>query len=127
MDSPHLVGARIRTIRKRRSLTQEDLAARIGRSVNSVSALERGLSKPAFDTLVRLASALEVPVRDFFAPVAEAESPEHAALQGELLDVAQALPLAELALTVRIAGLVGRWRAGRDGRGPAAGERGADG
>jgi transcriptional regulator with XRE-family HTH domain len=111
MDTPHGVGARIGAIRRRRGLTQKELAGRIGRSVNTLSALERGLAKPGFDTLLSLASALGVPAGDFFAPAAGdgADRAPHAALYGELLNAARSLPLAELELTVRIAAAVAGW------------------
>lgn len=60
------VGGRLREIRKSRGLTQERLAERIERSVDAVSALERGLALPSFETLEKLADVLDVPVRDFF-------------------------------------------------------------
>jgi transcriptional regulator with XRE-family HTH domain len=111
MESERSVGRRIRSIRRRRGLTQKALAKRVGRSVNTLSALERGICKPGFDTLLLLASALGVPARDFFTPGAGdgADSPEHAALYEELLGAARALPLAELALAVRITGAVAGW------------------
>lgn len=132
MDTPHCVGARIGAIRKRRGLTQKELAKGIGRSVNTLSALERGLSKPSFDTLLSLSSALGVPTGDFFAPAAgnQADNPVHAALYGALLDTARSLPLAELELTVRIAAVVARWYAGLwDQRSAVSdqGDRNADG
>lgn len=123
MDTPQCVGGRIRAIRKSRGLTQEDLAARIGRSVSTLSELERGIGKPSFDTLLLLASALGVPARDFFAPTAStADSPDRAALYGELVDAARTLPPDLLNLTVRIVAVVARWhesgrsRAGTAGR-----------
>jgi transcriptional regulator with XRE-family HTH domain len=60
------VALRIRTIRKRRGLTQDQLAERIGRTGDAISQLERGLSLPSFETLERLALALDSPIRDFF-------------------------------------------------------------
>lgn len=60
------VGARIRHHRDRAGLTQVDLAEKIGIASENVSRIERGSFAPSFDTLVDLASALNVPVRDFF-------------------------------------------------------------
>jgi transcriptional regulator with XRE-family HTH domain len=114
MESVRGVGARVGVIRRRRGLTQAELAGRIGRSAEAVSSLERGKHLPSLDILQRLAAALDMPIQEFFAPAAEAESPEHAALYGELLDTARTLPLAELDLTVRIVATVARWHA--DGR-----------
>lgn len=110
MDTAQCVGVRVRAIRKRRSLTQEALAKLIGRTVESVSALERGRHKPSFETLQRLSQVLGVPVRDFFAPAGgdEAENPKQAALYSELLAAARTLPLADLEMTVEIVGVVAK-------------------
>lgn len=109
METARCIGARVGVIRKRRGLTQADLAERIDRSVEAVSSLERGKHMPSFDILQRLASALDVPIQDFLAPAgcgSEAASPEHAALFSELLATARALPLADLEKAVKIIGVV---------------------
>lgn len=67
MDIRSRVALRIRTIRKSRGLTQEDLAAMIDRSVDAVSNMERGTSLASYDTLERLAIGLGVPLASFFA------------------------------------------------------------
>ena len=69
MESLSAIGARVRTLRKRRGLTQEELAGRIGRSVETLSVLERGRATPTLPVLGRLSEALDVPLRDFFDPV----------------------------------------------------------
>lgn len=115
MESARCVGLRIGAIRRRRGLKQAELAARIDRTVVSVSGIERGVHPPSFDMLQRLASALGVPVRDFFAPGGddgEADDPEQAALCGELLDTARTLPLADLQMTVDLVGVVARKHGG---------------
>ncbi|NIA70418.1 helix-turn-helix transcriptional regulator [Pelagibius litoralis] len=48
------VGLLVRALRKRRGLTQADLAERIDRSETAVRAIERGASAPSFVTLDRL-------------------------------------------------------------------------
>lgn len=111
MDSAQRVGRRIGAIRKRRGLTQAELGNRIGRSVNAMSALECGRNRPALDILLRLASVLDVSAREFFAPAVDGGGcPIHAALYGELLDIARLLPLADLEKAVKIVHIV----AGRD-------------
>lgn len=65
METRQRIGQRVRTIRRLRRLTQEELAGRIERSVEAVSALERGKSNPTMETLERLAEHLGVPMRDF--------------------------------------------------------------
>lgn len=66
MDIRSRVALRVRTIRKARGLTQEDLAEMIERSVDAVSNIERGVSLAGYDTLERLAEGLGVPVAEFF-------------------------------------------------------------
>ena len=66
--SGHLQGLarRIRTLRERRGLTQEDFAARCGISVSFASLLERGERSPSYETLVQVAAALGVPLAELF-------------------------------------------------------------
>ncbi|MFY2563973.1 helix-turn-helix domain-containing protein [Corallococcus terminator] len=60
----HLQGLarRIRALRERRGLTQEDFAARCGISVSFASLLERGERGPSYETLLQVAVALELPL-----------------------------------------------------------------
>jgi transcriptional regulator with XRE-family HTH domain len=99
MSQKARVAARIREIRKQRSLTQEALAERIDRSVDAISGLERGLALPSFETLEKLAQALDVPLRDFF-DTDERESPERAGMIAALLLHARGLSDADLAVAV---------------------------
>jgi len=59
-------GALVRHHRKRAGLSQAQLAERIDRQTNAVQRLESGEAAPTFDTVVRLAEALDVDVRDLF-------------------------------------------------------------
>lgn len=60
------VGQRIREVRERQALSLKALAARCGLSLNAISRIERGESSPTVSSLHRLASALDVPITDFF-------------------------------------------------------------
>jgi transcriptional regulator with XRE-family HTH domain len=66
--SGHLRGLarRIRTLRERRGLTQEDFAERCGISVSFASLLERGERSPSYETLVQVSVALEIPLAELF-------------------------------------------------------------
>ena len=66
MDAKRLMGARIKSLRRGRGLTQEQIAERTGLSVNYVSRIERGLENPTLDTLLGLAKALKVEPLDLF-------------------------------------------------------------
>ena len=54
------VGQRIKAAREKKSMTQEDLAARINISPTHVSVIERGTKIPRIDTFVAIANVLEV-------------------------------------------------------------------
>ena len=60
------LGAQLRTLRKTRDLTLEQLAARSGVSAGLLSQMERGQGNPSFNTLVQVAHALSVPVASLF-------------------------------------------------------------
>lgn len=60
------VGERIRSLRDRGGLSLRALAEKCGLSINAISLIERGENSPTVSTLHRLATALEVPITDFF-------------------------------------------------------------
>jgi len=73
LDPKHL-GLRIRQAREHLSLSQEDLAAAVGKDQGAVSEYENGRRKLAVTDLPRFATVLEVPLSYFFeeeAPVYE--------------------------------------------------------
>jgi transcriptional regulator with XRE-family HTH domain len=90
MDIRSRVALRIRTIRKCRGLTQEDLAAMIDRSVDAVSNIERGTSLAGYDTLERLAEGLGVPLAEFFSD-SEPGAPRRTKAMQRLIDAARML------------------------------------
>jgi transcriptional regulator with XRE-family HTH domain len=63
-----MIGLRIRSLRRERGLSQEALAglARIDRSY--MSSVERGLRNISVLNIARIATALDVPVRDLLGP-----------------------------------------------------------
>ena len=67
MDTKAKVGARVRAIRRERGHSQARLGEMSGRSVETISSIERGKALPSTETLELLAAALEVHVREFFA------------------------------------------------------------
>lgn len=65
-DVRHLVGQRVQILRKRKQLSQEELAGRIGIDTKSLSRLERGQHYPSLETLERIRVELDVDLKDFF-------------------------------------------------------------
>lgn len=62
-DLKKALGARIKASRLARELTQEQLAERIDKSVQTVSSIERGVYWPSSETLMGLSTALGVPLQ----------------------------------------------------------------
>jgi transcriptional regulator with XRE-family HTH domain len=60
------VGLRLRSLRDKQGLSLRALAERSGLSINAISLIERGENSPTVSSLHRLATALNVPVTDFF-------------------------------------------------------------
>ena len=59
-------GARLRTLRREAGMTQEELASTAGISVDFLSLIERGINAPSFETIEKIASALDKPVQELF-------------------------------------------------------------
>jgi transcriptional regulator with XRE-family HTH domain len=60
------LGVRVAELRRRKNLTQEQLAERVGRSVEFISLVERGVNSPSVAGLEKFAKALGVEVKDLF-------------------------------------------------------------
>jgi transcriptional regulator with XRE-family HTH domain len=59
-----IVGQNIRTLRKQAGLTQEELAEKADLSYKYVGEVERGVVNISLDSLMRIAKALKMKVRD---------------------------------------------------------------
>jgi transcriptional regulator with XRE-family HTH domain len=81
MDIKRAVGRRIKIVRQRSGLTQDQLAEQVGLSPKYISGIERGVENPTMDILIRLAKALEVEPYDLFL-FGESEEHEKALRKG---------------------------------------------
>ena len=81
MDIKRAVGKRIKLVRQRNGLTQDQLAERVGLSPKYISGIERGVENPTMDNLIRLAKVLEVEPYDLFL-FGESEENEKALRKG---------------------------------------------
>ena len=84
IDLKRDIGRGIAEARIRRGLTQEDLAQRVGCSIDAVANLERGLSFPRLRMLVALSRQLRVPLRDLLDQVDQTDPSDERRAQLEL-------------------------------------------
>lgn len=64
------LGQRLRHLRRSRSLTLEQLGAKVGRAPSQLSLIENGKREPRLSLLQAIAGALDVPVNDLLRPEA---------------------------------------------------------
>ncbi len=73
-----LIGSRIRAIRKKRGLTQEQLSERADISPQHCSGIETGAAKVSLPALVRIANALDATPDDFLLDSVKQSAPLYA-------------------------------------------------
>lgn len=66
MDVKELIGNRIKELRKKKGLSQEQLSEKAEITPNYLSRVERGTENPTLNMLIKLANALEVEVWEIF-------------------------------------------------------------
>ncbi len=60
------LGKNIKARRIEIGLTQQELADKINKGLNFVGKIEIAFSKPSFDTVIDIANALEIKLKDLF-------------------------------------------------------------
>lgn len=105
MDLKSYIGLEVRAARKRKGLTQEQLAEKIDRAVETISNLERGRTWTGLKTLETLSRVLEQPIQTFFPAdtLRLSGSPDARKLELELAEIATEMNRKELAQLVRLA------------------------
>jgi len=71
MPTKILVGNVILKLRSLHKITQEELAARCSLTPNSISKLERNISEPNFETILKLAKAFDMKASEFIKEIEE--------------------------------------------------------
>ena len=102
-DTKKLIGVRIKELRKQAGLTQEQLAEQVGLDSRHLSRLEVGRHFPSLDSLERIATALGIPLAEFFK-FPDDESIQ--ALRAELTKFAKRANDGQIRLAVNILKLV---------------------
>ncbi len=84
-DTIRIVGRRVKALRKQQGLSQEKLAEKVGKSVDAISSIERGVSMPMLETAYALSEALGVRFFDLFRE--ESQAVEVESLPAEVQDL----------------------------------------
>lgn len=61
-----LLGKRVKILRENAHLTQEKLAEKAGISLDYLGKIEVSINKPGIKTILKLANALDIPIKEFF-------------------------------------------------------------
>lgn len=62
----HYLGKRIKRLRRLAHITQVQMAETVNLSVNYISEIETGIASPTLKTLLKLAQALDVEIKELF-------------------------------------------------------------
>jgi transcriptional regulator with XRE-family HTH domain len=92
MSSPsprkvHLVGSRIRELRKGRHLTQTELSEKIGIAQSDLSRMEQGEYKVGLDTLFKVLQVFDLKMGEFFGETEDPRAQETRALVQEFQEL----------------------------------------
>ena len=74
LDIKKMIGNRIKELRARKDVTQEQLAEKVEINTKYLSSIERGKENPTLDIFIRVAESLGVDIGDIFKQL-EAEDP----------------------------------------------------
>lgn len=88
MDIKQMIGARIKDIRTKKGITQEQLSERMEINPKYLSSIERGKENPTLNTLIKLSKSLEVDLGEIFSFVLAEDPSKRKSLILSLLDEA---------------------------------------
>jgi len=83
-----MIGARIKDIRNRKRVTQEQLSESVGINPKYLSSIERGKENPTLNTLLKLVRSLDVNLDEIFSDIQIEDPANRRALIYSLLDEA---------------------------------------
>lgn len=96
-DIIKFVGKRIREIRKKQGLTQEQVAEKAGMDFTSIGAVERGVRSLSLKSLYKVVQALNVPMEDIISsPIKDSSKKEEDSIIEEIWELIKDLDNAKL-------------------------------
>ena len=104
MNLKQHIGLRVKSARREKGLTQEDLADRIGKAVATLSNIERGEALTGLETLALIAQVTGKPMVFFFEGIEDTRSVSRKRLEAEeeLRLQAKGLRDSDLALAIAL-------------------------
>ena len=88
MDKKKMIGARIKEIRNKKGLTQEQLSEKMEINPKYLSSIERGCENPTLNTLIKLSESLEVDLGEIFSFIQIEDPEKRKSMATSLLDQA---------------------------------------
>ena len=88
MNTKQMIGARIKEIRNKKGLTQEQLSEKMEINPKYLSSIERGNENPTLNTLIKLSESLEVDLSEIFSFIQIEDPGERKSMITSLLDEA---------------------------------------
>lgn len=108
-DMKSALAVRLKDARRKAKLSQEELAEKVGRSVDGISNIERGINLPSLDTLIDICGALSISaavlVEELQSPAKPSERQE---LEWRLRSLCHNLPERDLSLAIDLIAAVRR-------------------
>lgn len=103
MSKPSAFSVVIREIRKQRGLSQEELAELLDISVEAISKLERGVTKPRLGTIEKLSQRLKIPMNKLvgYLDAKESQDTKRIRLETALVELARKADTKTLQMMVR--------------------------
>lgn len=95
-DFSKALGERIRTFRKRKGLSQEELAHRASFSTSFVSDVERAIKSPSAESLYKITNALGISLEELFAQFQPTRKTKESELVESIISKITNLPTKEL-------------------------------
>jgi transcriptional regulator with XRE-family HTH domain len=112
-ETKQRIAAAVRAARKEMGLTQQEVADKIGTTLETVSKTERGTSAPSVEVFLAMVRVLQLEIDDLISDAVthSTASTKRARLQAEVTTTARAMADAELQLFADFGKLLGQWRA----------------
>ena len=88
VNKKQMIGARVKEIRNKKGLTQEQLSERMEINPKYLSSIERGNENPTLNTLIKLSESLEVDLGEIFSLIQIEDPGERKSMITSLLDEA---------------------------------------